>query len=33
MIKELLYIALGFILGIWKGEVIVDWVMRLISLF
>jgi hypothetical protein len=33
MIKELLYTILGFLLGIWKGELVVDWVIRFISLF
>jgi hypothetical protein len=31
MIREILYAALGFILGLWKGEIILDWIIKFVG--
>jgi ABC-type dipeptide/oligopeptide/nickel transport system permease subunit len=31
MIREILYIALGFIIGIYKGDEIINWLIQIFT--
>lgn len=31
MIKEFLYICLGFIIALWKGDEIINWLVKLME--
>jgi hypothetical protein len=31
MIKEILSFLLGLVLGTWKGEIIIDWIIKFIG--